>query len=30
MDAHIDALLADAPRRSAVLVDSDVEGIDGG
>lgn len=30
MDAHISALLAGAPRRSAVFVDSDVAGEDGG
>jgi hypothetical protein len=30
MDAHVSALLAGAPRRSAVFVDSDMEGEDGG
>jgi large subunit ribosomal protein L4 len=30
IDGHVDALLAGAPRRSALLVDSDKEGPDGG
>lgn len=30
MDAHLDSLLADAPRRSLLFVDSGKQGEDGG